>query len=78
MSRQVIAECIKNNWVSFSWHVSERIRERKLNRLEVMNCLKYGLVRLEEDGKVVCSFQRLQCAIAKNSLGITICSAWRR
>jgi hypothetical protein len=78
MSRQEIIECLKNNYVLFSWHVSERIRERRLFKQEVLDCIRYGLLRLEEGGKIVCSFQRIQCVIVKNSIGITICSAWRR
>lgn len=78
MSRQEISELVKKNYITMSWHVSERIRERKLNRNDVINCLRYGLLHKEEDGKIVCSFQRLQCAIARNSVGIIVCSAWKR
>lgn len=78
MTRQELSNLIKQNLFSYSWHVQERMRERKLNRVDVINTLKYGLLRIEEDNKMVVSHGQLSCVIAKNSIGVTVCSAWRR
>lgn len=76
MSRMEITKCVKSNMVSFSWHVMERLRERRINRTAMMNALLYGLVRQDADGKVVVTHNRTSVVIAANSIGFVVCTVY--
>ena len=78
MSRMDITKAVKTNMVSFSWHVQERMRERKINKIVLMNALMYGLVRKDAEGKTVISYQRTEVVVAANSIGLVVCTAYNR